>query len=475
MRESVLNDWEEFGLLAVALTGVYVFLQLLAHVGGGKLAFILLLLAVVVIARVTEYDLVTIVVPLIVLQQTHPFGPGWNVGRNWISGNLLTISLVYYVLAAIALTLAWHIYRTRELYVDQYTATFTLALLVSSFLSHIGDLRMYLYEIAVLGAIPLLSLYVQNVARLRARRRLRDLVLVAPVAIVVGDLLLRGASVIVGVQLYPRLTTIVLFIVAVILGAVAEADADVHVRIAYGVVAVLFLIQFLWTAIQMKSGSIVLLGLVLACLAGTGKLWRRSGYDRRIPVALGCVLLAGAAVVTLVPSIVPEYIVYKIVSMVWSLITLDLQGMAHSPAVRVIEVVNILVYEMSHGPSHAIFGMGPGGYFTDAFLPFERFVELGPSDYGKVQRQTSHFYSPHNTPGYVLLKLGLFGVLVTAALIVRSGKEYFRQTGSLAILSLALFLIAGAVIGYGVKNGIVAGTILGLLGASAFGQRTIRW
>jgi hypothetical protein len=446
------------------LTTTYILFQGAAYVQAGRWFFIALLISTLLVGALTRFDLLTIGVALVLLQQTYPFGTGAYDLRNWIGGDLFGVSMVYFLVLALGVLFIYRVIQSRSLRTDSHTAVFTAVILIGILIADVTYVRQFAYDVVILGVIPLVSMYMQNVQNKRQRRNLASVLLIAPVALIWGDVVLVFISSLIGVQLYPRLTTIQLLLVAVLLGICFEREGiHKHVRYAYVVTTAVFLVRFVWSAARINSGSIVLIGIALATAFGLSKRWRATGFDSRV-VATMAIGVAGSVVLLFFnPSLVPTYIVYKIASLVVSLVELDLQGMAHSPVVRIIELVNTVFYELRNGVVHLLFGMGPGGYFEDIYLPFETYVELGRADYSAAERQMEKFFNPHNTPGYALLKTGIVGLITIAVVASTAGREYFNRKGPAAVLALALFFTLGAVFGYGVKNQIIIGVTLGFL------------
>lgn len=186
-------------------------------------------------------------------------------------------------------------------------------------------------------------------------------------------------------------------------------------------------------ALLLLLGGIVLMNIVFnisrynVIVAGVGALavvagavWqgRRAGVRRPIKPSSW---VAGAAVV------VAALVAVQVVSpgtlghVAWKLGTLEhvptsRADITASSEVRVLELVNILAWEREQGT--LLFGEGFGGWYTDKAVPYAA-QYIGGTAYPDEHIRAGTLYTPHDTPNFLLLKGGLFILVVLAVVIGR--------------------------------------------------------
>ena len=147
------------------------------------------------------------------------------------------------------------------------------------------------------------------------------------------------------------------------------------------------------------------------------------------------------------------YKINNIVELVEHLNKEDIYLIPQSPQVRVIEMINLFGYPWYN----IMFGHGLGGYFTDSYFPFNKW--LGKFDYSEQEIRTRHFYNPHNL-GYSVLKFGLLWEIFIFYLFI---KAYRLQYSNIKIFVIAAIFVLFFNIGYGIKNSILFALIFIIL------------
>jgi O-antigen ligase len=230
-------------------------------------------------------------------------------------------------------------------------------------------------------------------------------------------------------------------------------------------VAITYLIGYIFFFSVISAGytsSYNFVGLIVGTvILITGVLYNRKRVGKHI--AKSTVLLILSAIFTLYLLQTDTLTILNRFSHQMSTIaTLDLSEISPTISVRIIEMINILHNGVSN-PVNLVFGNGIGSSFTDSYLSFDRYVTLGDGDYSDREIAAGRYYTPHNTPNYVLLKFGLFGLFALGYIMIRAYKILLNSSDIIKAPALSLMLMTGWVVGWQFKISILIGISLGLL------------
>ena len=115
---------------------------------------------------------------------------------------------------------------------------------------------------------------------------------------------------------------------------------------------------------------------------------------------------------------------------------LRIQGIAHSPYIRVAETLNLLS-EWKNNVIDFIIGKGFGGYFQDNLGLFQ-IVDLSNGAFSDDQIKSGKFYSAHSVYPNAILYNGIWGLLI----LIKLGFSYLRNIDKsyLCFCGFVLFL-----------------------------------
>ncbi|MFA7311701.1 MAG: hypothetical protein WC024_07670 [Shewanella sp.] len=143
-----------------------------------------------------------------------------------------------------------------------------------------------------------------------------------------------------------------------------------------------------------------------------------------------------------------ELLVYKLENIAGLIDNLNKDSIyliPHSPQVRVVELINIFSYPWYN----VMFGHGLGGYFTDNYFAFNKYI--GKFDFSEYEIMTRRFYNPHNI-AYGVLKLGIIWWFFIAYLFYTAIKVKDNEVRVfLLVATFVLFLNFG----YAIKTSIL--------------------
>lgn len=448
-------------------TIVYVLFEALAPFKAGYYVFLVLacLAAIFIVTRF--WRSFPIIVGLFILQSPFPAFRGYeeSLGYNWYTIDLCGVSIVHYLVGLCAVIGVLHGFLKG--FRLKRGAAEVLGLLSIAFIMELAvgvEWKVNGYQYAVDAAIfgyVVVFLFLGFLAPLQIRQRLIQYFLISlPLSLAWGNIFLM----LIARKFYPLATHYDVVGVYLLAGLLLNCFSPLawSLRSAIRRCSFATLIAYLSLHVT-KLGSILLLTMVMVGLI-VAFWWVLHGQPQTtlkvlLVFVLVCLMASGFL-----------YYAYKVgnpvtrqkIGQITSLFTSsgDPVQMRHSTAVRVVELINIWA-ALQESPLTFIFGRGAGGYFIDNYFSFPY---LTTTDYSADQRLSRKFYKPHNNPGYVLLKNGLFGAILwfTILVIVVIQLIFLGETRS-PKFGLGVLLIAtlATVYGFTVKNSL----LVGLLGA----------
>jgi hypothetical protein len=113
-----------------------------------------------------------------------------------------------------------------------------------------------------------------------------------------------------------------------------------------------------------------------------------------------------------------------------------------SAAVRWLEWKNIVAHLVDKRT--LLWGEGLGGWFTDKYYPFSAWL-LGGSSYPDEWILQGRLYKPHGTQLFVLLKMGVLGIILyfgTLLLLFLHSVRIFRRLNTIDFKYITLGIVA---------------------------------
>lgn len=448
-----------FLIVATLLSFTYVGLQLMALIPGSTPIFGLLLIFVILFGLIRS-DILVIGFPLIVLQQTRPAGIETVAFRNWIKGSFLVpFSMIHVFSLVLIFMLAFSMYRRSEVYIDKQSFLLVSSIFASLAFSPLIDLYRILVDFWLFIVIPTYALYVYNVMNQSDRELLYAMLILLPVPLVWGQIFLFAIGGSLGINIVPYGVLSIYTVTTLLIVALELRSVSLTIRIIYLLTAGLSLLQLIIS--QTGSGTIILMAAAITVFLIVVRNTFHTGTGLQLAVPTGFLAVFGTYVVA-VHFIDYGFPLEFLVKKFTSIFTFNLSEIEHSPAVRILELINILGTEWHNGIVHVLFGQGLGGYFVDMTIPFESVVDLSRADYSLTQLRTHQFFNAHNTPAFVLLKLGIYGILVIGFLILQMFRASLDEEGSAVVAPMVVLITLGSVLGFGIKNSIIIGIGLGL-------------
>lgn len=474
MRWNDIRDQQGLRLIA-AYSLLYVFVRLISAIPAVELAWAGLLFgSIATLVLADRIEPLHVVFPLILMQ--HSFTKTLAPSRNWIHGEFLfSVSMVHVVTLALLAATVVAILLAGRVRMDAFTLLILGVTIVATAVAEISIIRYFFIEFLILATVVVYSLYVQNVVSKSDANAAVYTVVFIPVGIACGSIVLFLVDSLFGTTLYNGYLVIQIFIIGILLGAVFEGKtAGRHTFWAILLILVGYLVVFVVSLLDSGTGTTKLLIVVaVTLLALVKQVRRRQAQPAAIAVGVGLLLLASVYLYVYYTTSVRlplEFLVSKFLSV----FTFDLYMIHHSPLVRILELMNIFAGELEEGVLAVAFGQGFGSYFTDIYYPFDQYVTLGPSDYPVWQIRSHRFYNPHKIlGGYLLLKYGLAGVVLVGAIMLAGVRSYLATDGYRSLLGLGILLTA-PLLGFGIKNSILLGVLIGLWARFAVDLEAIR-
>jgi hypothetical protein len=445
-------------------TSLYIIFALLAPFGASRFLFLGLALVAAGFIVTRPWSGLIAVISLIILQSPFPAyqGSSTDLGYNWFTINLLSVSLVHWLAAAaciaVFLSRRTHLPRKSIPAVLLLLGVLTLELVLGLFwkldwYQYIVDVAIFIYAIAFFftGII---------VPKAVSEKITSRLLFTLPQSIAWGSIFLVVVS-----RWWPPVATHYDTIFVYVIGSLLICGLSVP----HGIMSspfrrfnLLTLLIYLFVKLPtMGSFMLLAIGMSLSIIILYWILGRltRTGL-RAASIAAVLILMIGFSL-NYFKEVNP--VTRMKIEQVTTLFTShgDPALMRHSTGVRVLEIMNIWA-ELQKNPITLAFGKGAGGYFTDHAFPFPYLTE---SDYTLQQRIDHDFHNPHNNPGYIILKNGLAGTLIWSVMIALIALSIIlKGRGEPLKFSFGLLFIANlaTVYGYGVKNSLLIGLLGGL-------------
>lgn len=443
---------------------IYIITQILTASPHSNLTLSLLFLLLVLISVFQRTpDLLSILFPFLMAQ--HSFTKGYHPAPNWISSSfILPVSLVQVITVLLMVVFIFRTLQDRELRLNNTQFLFLVLILTGISSSSGTSLTEFRTDFILMCTVVVYMFYVRNAQTKHEVDFAISLFFLVPLGLAVGNFFTLLMDLMLGTDIFNSYWVIHWYIFAVLIGmSFEELEFQLFVKNTYIMIATLHLFVFFFALQDARTGTGKLL-IAIAVFTLGGLKHYKIGSENKIWKYVGLTLAPTSIVVMLIyfhltSSLPFEYLLGKF----FSLFTFDLETIRHSPAIRILEVINIVPMLIERGVVHLLFGAGMGGHFSDVYYPFEQYLHLSPSDYSTKEIQSHNFYHPHTEfGGYLLLKYGLIGLLFFGAL----GSSLFRvcinSRGLKSVIALVA-LVQLPLFGFAIKNSIVLGIALGLL------------
>lgn len=450
-------------LLGISL---YVFFSLLASFSLSRyLFFCLALVAAVFVIKWPWVGLINIV-SLIILQAPFPAfrGESFDLGYNWFTIDLLGVSLIHWLVAGTSITIFFTI-MMRGICLSRRSAQAIFLLLgLFSFEFLFGlfwKLNWYRYfvDMAIL-MYGIVFFFIGIISPKWVREKFIFLLLfVLPHALAWGSIFKYIIS-----QCWPSFTSSIdtvgiYIIVSLLLNMFILSNFIVYPLFKW--FNMITLLIFLFIDISTKGTFFLIatgISIIIIMFYWKGNLTRTS--LKVISICILLILMVGFSL-SYYKEINP--VTRMKIEQMTTLFTSrgDPDLMRHSTAVRSIEIINTWT-ELQDNLLTLTFGKGAGGYFTDRNYPFPY---LNESDYSLQERKDHTFYGSHNSPGYILLKNGLLGIMIWLLMIIIITLDIIlkgRDNPLKFSLGLLFVINLAIVYGWGVKNSLLIGLFGGL-------------
>ncbi len=167
-----------------------------------------------------------------------------------------------------------------------------------------------------------------------------------------------------------------------------------------------------------------------------------------------------------------DYLLWKISSY-----TTFLEGQKITSAgTRWLELKNIVPYLWNNG--NILWGEGLGGWFSDIYYPYSESL-YGRHAYDDIWIERGTLYKPHGTPLFILLKMGVVGILIYYGLLIRIIQRCIKVVRSSLVLDNRLIISTIAATlpllylkNFSSKMQIVMGILVGIIAVIESSQKS---
>jgi len=196
---------------------------------------------------------------------------------------------------------------------------------------------------------------------------------------------------------------------------------------------------------------------------------------RRLVVVVIALILAGSLLVCILISRAPaawDYLEGRVATILRVFRDPETLGLGSGSAdIRWISLVNIWATLIKN--KSVLWGQGLGGGFRDDYQPFplKLYILEGGAAFSPEEARSRHFVRPHGGPLWVLLKMGLMGIIVyygTAVIMFLKGVKYGLRCKEWRSRALVLGLVSSFPILFWemiftTKLTVMFGVVLGIL------------